>query len=262
MQHCQNDGCRNWKWSTSKEGMCQWCNTPWDAPGSNADDVPVLGADERERLVTVLSSALGTDVRTLLAQHLEAASTAEKEKAAAPPTQKEAWNQLRAARAANGSAENKRWAAEKTRDKLQAQLDAANTKLNEATADQEKTSAELLTAKGNFLRITPEHERLALLRDAGFDELLAERPEAMDIEGDGAVAGTAVRGQDEEVQVDEDDEDDVQDQRNFVRPREEIAVLGRQTAERRRAKKARIAREQAPAQAASVGAGTTDPLGR
>ena len=207
----------------------------------------------------MLGKALGTDVRSLLAQHLEAANTAqeEKEKAAAaePPTPWQSWEQLRKARAADATAENKRRNAEKHRDKLKAQTDAANTKLNEAAEEQEKAAHDLMLAKAVFLRITPQGQRRELLEEAGFDELLAQEPEAGTAAGGKGQGG--VQGQGQGLGAGGEDEADIEmdleDKQQLVRLREEVENFTKAASERKIAKRARLAKEAEPAVPAPAG---------
>ena len=207
-------------------------------------------------MVGVLSEALGTDVRSLLAQHLEAAKTAEQEKAAEPPTPGQSWEQLRKARAANATAENKRKQAEKHRDKLKGQLDAANTKLDEATEEQDKCAQDLMQAKASFLKITPPGERRQLLEEAGFDELLAQAPDEDMVIDEGEDIGAEEAGEGE-AGGQGLDQDDQQDRQQLVRMREELSKFSKEAAERRKSKKARVAEQQTAKE--ETGA---DPLGR
>ena len=84
-QQCEVEGCPGWKANDSKEGMCRYCSTTWpQAGGEPGEDSQRGGAaqrhdnsESREELVGMLCKALETDVRSLLAQHLEAANTAQ-----------------------------------------------------------------------------------------------------------------------------------------------------------------------------------------
>ena len=169
---------------------------------------------------------------------------------------------MRAARVAEHNAHTKKISADKQVEKLTNQLATATERATTAQADWTAAEQEEAAARVDFVKTSSPEAQRKLLAEAGLAAGRADNPEA-----EAAVHScfSSVEEADEEM-----DEEDQAEATRLVQLREELVQGQRAAAVRKKTKRDRVAKQQAPskqkpseaAAASSAGDSKPDMLGR